>query len=145
MDTETQFQEPQASSGMNKRTITLIIFVIILAVGAFFLVKYLQYAGYLQTIESGVAPQGNSSLSPEDQKDLTELDRLRAEYKATMGSSTTTATPVSVKNEKDEVKSLDTLRKKATSVKQTTTVAVSEEQQLKELDAMRAQAQATTQ
>lgn len=144
MDTETQFQEPQASGWVNKRTITLVVVIIIIAVGVFFGMKYLQYAGYLKTIKSDISPQSTNSLSPEDQKDLEELDRLRAEYKATMGSSTTTATSVSVK-ESIEIKSLDALRKKATSVKQTTAVAVSEEQQLKELDAMRAQAQATTQ
>lgn len=134
MDMDTNIEQPEVSRKINTRTIVIVV-VTVLVIGAFFAVRYAQYLKYLATTQEDTA-QETEGLSPKDQKDLAELDRLRAEYQATFNPPATTSVA-------SQIKSLDALRKKVTPVKQTTTM--SEEQQLKELDALRAQAQATMQ
>lgn len=131
MDTEIQTPGSQTSGGMDKRTILIAVVTIVLVIGAFLGIRYLQYLDYLKTSEDDAALQDSKGLSSEDQKELAELDRLRAEYQAISGSLATT-TVVS------QIKSLDALRQKT---KPRVSTPSTTEQQLNELDALRARTQ----
>lgn len=150
MDINTEESRISANSRINKKTVSITVISLVVIIGVFLGVRYSQYRDYLRTPKDGPSAQDTSGLSAGEQKELDELDRLRAEYQAIFGTSATTSTEGQIKSLNssatttvaDQIKSLDALRKKAKTQTQTTSTI---EQQLSELDALRAQAQATAQ
>lgn len=148
MDIHTEEPRISANNRINKKTVSIAVTSLVVIVGVFLGVKYSQYLNYLKTPKDSPSVQGTNGLSAEAQKELDELDRLRAEYQAIFGMSATTsvagqATSLNssaTTSVADQIKSLDVLRKKAQTQ---TTLTI--EQQLSELDALRAQAQAKAQ
>lgn len=148
MDIHTEEPRISADNRINKKTVFIAAIVLVVIIGVFLGVRYSQYLDYLKTPKDNPSAQGTSGLSADAQKELDELDRLRAEYKAIFGTSTadTTTASTATTSVNEQIKSLDELRKKAQTQAQTQTQStLTIEQQLSELDALRAKAQAKTQ
>lgn len=152
MNINTDESHISANGRINKKTVSIAVISLVVVTGVFLGVRYSQYLDYLKTPKGGSSVQDASGLSADEQKELDELDRIRAEYQAIFGTSATTSAEGQIKSLNssatttvaDQIKSLDALRKKAKTQTQTqTTLTI--EQQLSELDALRAKAQAKTQ
>lgn len=147
MNINTDESHISANGRINKKTVSIAVISLVVVTGVFLGVRYSQYLDYLKTPKGGSSAQDTSGLSADAQKELDELDRIRAEYQAIFGTSATnTTTNTATTSVKEQIKSLDELRKKAQTQTQTQTqTTLTIEQQLSELDALRAQAQAKTQ
>lgn len=143
MEINTEEPRISANNRINKKTVSIAVISLVIVIGVFLGVKYSQYRDYLKTSKNVPSTQDIGGLSADEQKELDELDRIRAEYQAIFGTSATT-TNTATTSVKEQIKSLDELRKKAQTQMQTQpTLTI--EQQLRELDALRAQAQTNMQ
>ncbi len=124
---------------MNKTYGILILLVFVNgAIGVLFTTKYLEYREYkakqstLNVVKPPTSPL--PPLSPEARQEVRVLSALRSAYQAS-------STPIATSTVLSQQKTLDAARKKAAQKKTTTTPTKVEQQQLLDLNALRAQAQ----
>lgn len=123
---------------MSRNYIILALLVLAnIAIGVLLTMKYLEYREYQamhKTIKVVTPPTSPlPPLSLEAQREIRVLGALRAAYQAS-------STPLATSTILSQQKALDAARKKAAQKKTTTSPKV-EQQQLLDLDALRAQAQ----
>lgn len=124
---------------MSRNYIILLVLVVVnIAIGGLVTMKYLEYRKYqalhstMKVVKPPVSPL--PPLSPEARQEVRVLSALRTAYQAS-------STPIATSTILSQQKALDAARKKASQKKTTTVSPKVQQQQLLDLDALRAQAQ----
>jgi len=119
--------------------LTALVFTIIV-IGIFLTMKYLEYLEYQASHNAAKVVMPSTfpltPLSPELRAEIRVLNALRVAHQAS-------STPIATSTAMSQQKTLDAARKKAAQNKATTLSPKVQKQQLLDLDALRAQAQAS--